>query len=392
MVNDKLIVSILDNQKNGIIILNKSKEVLYINKKVRKLLGNDIKQLLGDYFCCEHTIQEKTNCQMTSKCDNCSINRSINHVIQKKEVETLNNINIKKNNIEINLSMKMSLCEDHILIEIFNLNVKNLQKYFLVKLADKSKDIMFFKDEKLKYLYVNKTYADFFNKEKDYIIGKTDNDLVEEKLLNRDLYEQCLVGDIEALTKGYYHGIEVICNKYFRVSKENIDGGILGIARDITNEVNAIKRSEIDQLTDVYNRYKLESMIEDIYSNKKNEYYMALIDLDNLRGLNNRYGHVKGDIYLKKLGKVLNKQQSCTFFRIGGDEFVALIDSAKNSPSEIFKRIFKEIKALNLKPKLSISVGISKLDINKSYKENYQIADSILYKAKKSGKNKFIVN
>lgn len=389
-MDKSILINILDNQETGILILNKEKEVIYVNKKTRDLLGNDVNQLLGNYIKCEHTIKESEKCQNTSNCNNCVINKAIDRVIKKNETETVNNIEIKKNNIEINLSMKISAHEKYLLIEIFNLNIKNFQKEFLFKLADKSKDIMFFKDEQLKYIYVNKTYADFFNKDKEYIIGKTDNDLFEKNLLDRLLYEQCLIGDKETLGKGYYYGIEVIGDKSFRVSKENIDGGILGIARDVTNEINAIEKSQTDQLTGIYNRYKLEALIEDIYSNKRREYYMALIDLDDLRVLNNTYGHIKGDNYLKALSRVLKYQKDCTFFRIGGDEFAAFIDSNKIRPNEILKTIFEEISMLNLYPKLSISVGVEKFDIDKSFEENYEVVDSILYESKQSGKSKYI--
>lgn len=391
-MDKNIIVKILDSQENGIIILNKHKKVLYANKTTRTLLGNDVNQPVGDYFNCKYTIKENTTCQMTSNCNNCTINKAINRVIQTKRVETLNNIELEKNNIEVTLSMKISLCEEHILIEMFNLSIKNFKMDFLIMLADKSKDIMFFKNEKLKYTYVNKTYAEFFNKEKDYLIGKTDYELEKENILSTDLYEQCLVGDKESIENGYYYGIEAIGSKYFRVSKENIDGGILGIARDITNEVNAIKKSETDQLTGMYNRHKFDEIIKEIYLNNKTSYYMALIDLDDLRSLNNIHGHLKGDNYLKALSNILKSQEDSMFFRIGGDEFVGIIDSDKNCPEKIFKKIFKDINSLNLTPKLSISVGIKKLDLSENYEKNYELADNLLYQVKRCGKNNFIIN
>lgn len=391
-MDKNIILKILDNQEKGIIILNLQKKVLYANKTTRKLLGNDINQLIGDYFNCKYIIVDNNNCQMTSNCSSCIINKAINRVIKTKKVENLNNIEIEKNNIKANFSMKISLFEEHILIEMLNLDIQNFQMDFLIRLADKSKDIMFFKDKKLKYLYVNKVYAEFFNKEKDYLIGKTDIELVKDNLLSIDLYEQCVVGDKEAIDNGFYHGIEVMGNMHFRVSKENIDGGILGIARDITNEINAIKKSETDQLTGIYNRHKFDEIINEIYSNNMTKYYMALIDLDDLRSLNNIHGHLKGDNYLKVLGKILKEQEDAMFFRIGGDEFIGIIDTDKNCPKEMFENIFKEIEQLNLNPELSISVGIKKLDLSENYEKNYELTDNLLYEAKRIGKNNFIIN
>lgn len=392
-MDSNTIINILDNQKNGIIIINKCKEVLYVNKTTRKLLGNDLNQLLGDYLNCKNTIIEKVHCQSTSKCKDCIINNTIDNVIQTKEEQVLNSIKVSKNNMKIELSMKISLYEDqYVLIELFNLDIENNQMNFLALLADKSKDIMFFKNEKLRYVYINKTYADFLNKDTDYIIGKRDIDLVNENLLDKNLYEQCLVGDYETLEKGSYYCVETLGENYFRVSKEKIDGGVLCIARDITDELKAIKKSEKDQLTGIYNRNKFQDIINKIYLNKEDEYYLALIDLDDLRNLNNKYGHLKGDKYLRTVGKILKEESGGMFFRIGGDEFAGLISGKEVSPQLVLENIFKKIDETDLNPKLSLSVGVSKFNINKDYKENYEIADRILYEVKKKGKGKFIIN
>lgn len=384
-MDSNTIINILDNQKNGIIIINKCKEVLYVNKTTRKLLG--------DYLNCKNTIIEKVHCQSTSKCKDCIINNTIDNVIQTKEEQVLNSIKVSKNNMKIELSMKISLYEDqYVLIELFNLDIENNQMNFLALLADKSKDIMFFKNEKLRYVYINKTYADFLNKDTDYIIGKRDIDLVNENLLDKNLYEQCLVGDYETLEKGSYYCVETLGENYFRVSKEKIDGGVLCIARDITDELKAIKKSEKDQLTGIYNRNKFQDIINKIYLNKEDEYYLALIDLDDLRNLNNKYGHLKGDKYLRTVGKILKEESGGMFFRIGGDEFAGLISGKEVSPQLVLENIFKKIDETDLNPKLSLSVGVSKFNINKDYKENYEIADRILYEVKKKGKGKFIIN
>ena len=45
--------------------------------------------------------------------------------------------------------------------------------------------------------------------------------------------------------------------------------------------------------------------MDDILANRKDNYYLALMDLDDLKNLNNEYGHLKGDKYLSKLGEIL---------------------------------------------------------------------------------------
>ena len=262
---------------------------------------------------------------------------------------------------------------------------------FLTRMMDKSRDIMFFKDSQLRYRYVNKRCADLFNKEKIDILNKDDKELIEENSLDKSLCLKLEKGDLNTLEEGYYSDIIFYEDRYLNVTKENIDGGILCIARDITEEIEANKRAEIDFLTNLYNRRKFIYTMDDILANKKDNYYLALMDLDDLKNLNNEYGHLKGDKYLSKLGEILKKYGSEQFFRIGGDEFAGVIEGNRDDVKNIFTHIFEELRNLDYNPPLSLSVGINKLNVNKSYIENYREVDSLLYKVKKDGKNSFIL-
>ena len=313
---------------------------------------------------------------------------------KSKKNKKIHDFEIKKNNFNLKVLITISLhLDQYITLEIEDISNTYYQLSFLTKLANKSKDLMFFKNNSLKYEYVNKSFADFISKSPDYIIGKNDIDLVNENLFSKAFYEQCLVGDMKTLKEGYYYGIQNMGDKYFRVSKERIDNGLLCIARDITDEVNAIAISETDSLTGLYNRSKYMKSIDEIYAENKS-YFLALIDLDNLSALNNKYGHLKGDNYLNMLASVLKEISNATFFRIGGDEFAALIqcnDDSTEQIKEMFTEIFNILDNINVNPKLSISVGIKKLDLNKEYLVNYEETDKLLYKVKENGKNSFII-
>ena len=225
-----------------------------------------------------------------------------------------------------------------------------------------------------------------FGLEKEEIYEKLD-----QELLPGDLYRQCLKGDLTTLEKGSYVGIEVFGDRSFQVLKEAVDGGILGVAKDITKELEQQHLAEIDSLTELFNRRKFLKMIDSIYNNHDKNYYLILIDLDNLRTLNNDYGHIKGDEYLVKLGEVLNNYPESTFFRIGGDEFAGLINRDFKEVDNILKEISEKLAELNLNPKLTISVGAKKIDLKKSYLENYSEVDKLLYQAKLNGKNCYIL-
>lgn len=390
-MDDNVWRSIVESHDTGIIILNLNKEVEYKNEKVEKLLGNEVNQLLGNYLKCKFTIIEQVSCQNTTNCTSCLMNNALNKVIKTGEGQLLNNVVI--GGLDYSVTVSITLYNNkNIVIEIFDINDRFRELSFLNRLVDKSKDLMFFKNSKLKYEYINQSYADFFGKNKEYILGKTDIDLINENLLPKELYEQCYQGDAETLEKGRYSGVENMGEEYFSVIKESIDGGILCLARNISDEVNAMKEAETDVLTNLFNRNKYNKEIKRIYNLKLQNYGLALIDLDNLRDLNNEYGHSRGDEYLKTIGESLIKFKECEFFRIGGDEFAGLIDLDKVNVYKLFEDVFREIKSTNLTPELSISVGVIKLDIDKNYLENYEEVDKLLYKAKGEGKNRYIIS
>lgn len=389
-----LLLSIIENSESGFVLLDKSRKVLYVNKIIRNYLGDDANEFIGRLLNCSLSSKEEVVCLFGTDCSSCDLNKAISEVLQSKKSKKIHDFEIKKENLNLKIAITISMHLDkYISLEIEDLLNNFYKLSFLTKLANKSNDLMFFKNEELKYEYVNQSFADFISKNPDYIIGKDDLDLANENVLSKILYEQCLVGDMKTLKEGNYYGIETMGDRYFRVFKEKIGNGLLSIARDITDEVNAIAISEVDYLTGLYNRNKFMQIIDEIYTENKS-YFLALIDLDNLRDLNNRYGHLKGDNYLNMLASVLKETPNATFFRIGGDEFTALIecnDKDAKCIEGIFTNIFDILNNINLNPKLSISVGVKRLDLSKDYLSNYEEVDKILYKVKKNGKNSFII-
>ena len=393
-----LLLSIIENSQSGFILLDKDMRILYVNKIIKSYLGDNIDERIGNYFNCYFPTKERVICQSGEMCDECILNKSVKEVIQSKKNKTIQGFKIKKNNLTLNIDITISMhLNKYITLEVQDISNNYYKLSFLSKLANNSKDVMYFKNTSLKYEYVNKGFADLISKSTDYIIGKNDIDLLEKNLIPKILYEKCLDSDKKTLIEGHYYGIETMGERHFRVFKEKFDGGLLCIVRDITDEVNATTIAETDFLTGLYNRNKFMKVIEEIYSEKKN-YFLALIDLDDLRNLNNMYGHLKGDNYLSLLANILKENHKATFFRIGGDEFAVLIKCEGNRNcieyiEKIFTEIFNALEKINstLTPKLSISVGIKKIDLNKDYLINYEETDKLLYKVKESGKNSFII-
>lgn len=123
---------------------------------------------------------------------------------------------------------------------------------------------------------------------------------------------------------------------------------------------------------------------------------IAFIDVDNMKAINDNFGHCSGDKLLVSLGNVIttNIRKDDFVFRFGGDEFVIVFPKAdKEQSNKILRRILKNISEINLKGKLpfymSISYGISEYDGNTKIRINefIKIADINMYYNKNLNKS-----
>lgn len=132
-----------------------------------------------------------------------------------------------------------------------------------------------------------------------------------------------------------------------------------------------IDKALIDPLTGAYNR--------NVFENNKFKGYFAIIDIDDLKKINDKFGHSKGDEILKNFVDIAknNLRNTDYIIRLGGDEFAIITDS------ENIKKIIERIRKIyNEKTGFDFSYGIS------SFNENnyYELADKNLYNMKHSNK------
>jgi diguanylate cyclase (GGDEF)-like protein len=117
---------------------------------------------------------------------------------------------------------------------------------------------------------------------------------------------------------------------------------------------------------------------------------IIFVDMDNLKKINDSYGHNVGDLYLRKAVEVIRTsvRGGDLIFRIGGDEFVVLIPKTDySSLKKIIRRIKKNAVLVSrlekLKPPLSLSIGVA---LWRSPKEDFFkvlfLADKEMYKDK----------
>jgi diguanylate cyclase (GGDEF)-like protein len=122
-----------------------------------------------------------------------------------------------------------------------------------------------------------------------------------------------------------------------------------------------------------------------------------MLDIDNFKQYNDRYGHIAGDIVLKKIAKSITSSVNPgdIVARYGGEEFgIVLVDTSKLEAQKIAQAVREKIEKEDFilrreTTKVSVSGGISFYPQDGKVKENLiKRADQALYKAKAEGKNR----
>jgi diguanylate cyclase (GGDEF)-like protein len=151
-----------------------------------------------------------------------------------------------------------------------------------------------------------------------------------------------------------------------------------------------------DGLTGLYNRRYFDQNLrhEAIRALRQNyNLYLLFIDLDNLKGYNDNYGHQQGDNLLRELARIILgniRRDVDSAYRYGGDEFAVILPHAKRHQTHsVAERLCTKYKERNLVP-TSLSIGMAKLKyFSDSLEENLRVliseADKALYLGKRNG-------
>lgn len=154
-----------------------------------------------------------------------------------------------------------------------------------------------------------------------------------------------------------------------------------------------------DQLTGCFNRSLLDDSLQQAMAqSQRSGLPMALIslDIDHFKSINDTLGHDKGDLVLKKLGRLLKRRirSSDMAFRVGGDEFLVLYHGAdEDQGADAAEKLRQEVARMDLLPdrKVTISVGVSGLRDGMDVAAWVKSCDEKMYRAKDGGRNRVVV-
>lgn len=255
---------------------------------------------------------------------------------------------------------------------------------------------------------------------------------IDENIMTTWIKKNKLPIFVEDITKDYRFSSEIIKNYSFKsiillpiMLKEDVYGilecwseknnffekmdmRIISIIVDFvslsitTNKLFEQKKEliKIDNLTKVYNRKTFLELAEQEIKNSirfNNPISFLMIDIDYFKKCNDTYGHLYGDEILKEVAKILKENLREVDFigRYGGEEFIILItkpiEIAFNKAEELRNKV-EETKKVTISIGIASNYGETHFSILKNIDTLALInnADTALYDAKKSGRNKTI--
>ncbi len=210
------------------------------------------------------------------------------------------------------------------------------------------------------------------------------------------------LGDIKKIKEELKTTINDFIDFTYKIKKDikNVEYILQNEFQKITNAAKEIEslREEIyrDELTGLYNKKGLESIYQTIINNSE-PLSLLFIDIDKFKDVNDTYGHLAGDLILKTFADILQNSVRAEDIvaRIYGDEFIIIFNGLKvGVASNIAERIRERIERAtfyykNTPIKITISGGLIPVDKNKTFNETIEVADKLLYIAKKSN-NKIV--
>lgn len=278
-------------------------------------------------------------------------------------------------------------------------------------------------------LYVNESFLDYSKKEvrhngyddELYCICDVDSDGAKpvSKLKREDMVEVLsetpgenhffIILPVQKLGDCYGAIVFDDCLKYiydysFNAIEDNIDGAVRQIRQSALLKAANVQLhalSERDSLTGIYNRVAYDRYALPLIDKLKNDNkdgVIMIVDIDKMKIINDRYGHLQGDTAIKIVADSLAEAlpENWILIRYGGDEFLAIGEAYKGIDfaavvAKVNKAIEENVKKQgNIMFTLSVSIGMNliKPNENESLSQHFKEADASMYEMKEINHNK----
>lgn len=165
-------------------------------------------------------------------------------------------------------------------------------------------------------------------------------------------------------------------------------------------EIELKSHAEMDGLTQVYNRETFRMLTDNALFTRSGSRLIifGILDVDDFKSINDKYGHAVGDAALQKVAKALKGvfRQEDFVGRLGGDEFVFTLSEfsevtvLKRKLDQLFKRLHSSDSLVTAPLYVSVGIAVAPWD-GDTFDSLYRKADIALYRAKSAGKNDWCV-
>lgn len=244
----------------------------------------------------------------------------------------------------------------------------------------------------------------FFN---DYG-GLSDMFVVEEGCLDKHTYGKKWIKAVEK-TKSKSAKVKIISKDkielYYDIKVSKLKGSKEYLL--IWNDISTLERekstfrnaSEIDPLTQIYNRVKVNELFEKMFinANKYNQNLtVILFDIDHFKKINDTYGHNIGDKVLFELARLTQSlfRSNDTIARWGGEEFMIILENTTVKQGKMLaNRVRVAIDKYNFTGvgDVTCSFGVTQYQSGETKIELLERVDDALYEAKDSGRNRVVI-
>ena len=212
-----------------------------------------------------------------------------------------------------------------------------------------------------------------------------------------------------------FAGIFVICSylaksenifqedmRYFPIYIAYVLGGnYFALTEKIESAENYVlvrKEAQHDALTELLNRKSGEEQVKSLFEQNVHGIF-TILDIDNFKTFNDKYGHQAGDDVLCEVAKVMRSvfRTIDVIWRLGGDEFAVYAVNMNDEEAYVkrFAELLTKLEAVEIASGERVSVSISAgcticRTEQMDYEKAYQVSDQALYMAKKSGRDKIV--
>lgn len=424
--NKNFLQSVLDYSTHAIITTDTDGLITLFNKAAERMLGYSADELIGKKtpLIFHDNNQLKQRSTEFSKELNLKIEAGFEAVVVKSRYGLENThewIYKTKNNKSIIVNLAISILKD---------KYKNITGYIGIaeditqKQSDAKKIAQYVEimDKNIlssvtnldgTIIEVSKAFCDLTGYAKDELVGKNHNILRHVDIKDSEYKimwsfitnNKVWSGEVKNRKKdGSFYWVNTTIFPLF--DDDNVKTGYMAIRHDITDKKIIEKLSMTDELTQLYNRrYFNEVFHQELNRAKRKNKSIAflMLDVDHFKLYNDTYGHQEGDNVLAKIGQVLNnfsKRAGDFAFRLGGEEFGILFHEESSLEALHFaNNLLKAVEELKIPHAtnsvskfVTVSIGLVYTNVEKTttLETLYKEVDSLLYKAKKLGRNQVV--